>query len=254
MSTTDKLRNVCLMSHGGTGKTSLTEAMLFNAGASDRLGKVVDGNTVTDYDPEEIKRKISISTSVACCDWKGHKINLIDTPGYFDFIGEVYQGVRSADACIIPVAAKSGNQAGVEKAWDFAKNQKIAKVFFVNKMDEPNSDFNNVLEGLKKLYGTSLVPFTLPIISGETLKGYVDVMAKKAYEVQNGKSTEVSIPADLAGQIDGIFDSMKEAIAETDEDLLEKFLSGDDFTKEEFEKGLKSGKYNESRTCCFICI
>lgn len=238
---TDKLRNICLVSHGGTGKTSLTEAILFNGGATDRLGKVVDGNTTTDYDPEETKRKISISTSIACCDWKGHKINIIDTPGYFDFIGEVRSGVRVADACIIPIAAKSGNQAGIEKAWDFANEHKIPKILFVNKMDEPNVNFFNVLEELRDKYGKSLAPFIIPIISGETLKGFVNVVNMKAHEIQNDKMTEMPVPDDLKDEINKLHDMIVEAVAETDEQLLEAFLSGQEFTVEEVQKGLRAG-------------
>lgn len=238
---TDKLRNVCLMSHGGTGKTSLAEAMLFNAGTSDRLGKVVDGNTTTDYDSEEIKRKISISTSVAYCEWKGTKINIIDTPGYFDFVGEVREGVRAADACVIPVSAKSGNQAGVERAWSYAKEHKIPKIVFVNKLDEPNTNFFNVLEDLRGVFGKSLAPFMIPIISGETLTGYVNVVDMKAFECKKEKLTEISIPNELSNEIKKIHEMIVESVAESDEELLEKYLGGQEFTIEEVHKGLREG-------------
>ena len=139
--TTKEIRNVCLMGHGGSGKTSLAEAMLFNTGVLDRFGKVADGTTVMDFDPEEIKRKISISTSIAVCEWKGYKINIIDTPGYFDFVGEVKQGIRVADSAIITVSAKSGVAVGTEKAWSYAKEQGIPVLFCINKLDEENADF-----------------------------------------------------------------------------------------------------------------
>lgn len=238
---TDKLRNVCLMSHGATGKTSLTEAMLFNAGASDRLGKVIDGNTATDYDPEEIKRKISISTSVAYCEWKGTKINIIDTPGYFDFVGEVREGVRASDACVIPVSAKSGNQAGVERAWSYAKEHNIPKIIFINKVDEPNTNFFNVLENLRGVFGKSLAPFMIPIISGESLMGYVNVVEMKAFECQKEKLVEIPIPNDLNDEIKKIHEMIVESVAESDEELLEKYLGGQEFTIAEVHKGLRVG-------------
>jgi len=146
--TVDKLRNVCLLSHGGAGKTTLAEAMLFNTGVLDRFGKVNDGTTTTDYDPEEIKRKISINTAIAPCEWKDHKINIIDTPGYFDFVGEVKQGLRISDGAIILVPAKGGIAVGTEKSWAYVKEQGIPKVFVVSKMDEEHANFFEVLDQL----------------------------------------------------------------------------------------------------------
>ena len=158
-----EIRNVCLISHGGAGKTSLAEAMLYNTGVLDRLGKVVDGNTTTDYDPEEIKRKTSITTALAPYEWKGHKVNIIDTPGYFDFVGEVKQGIRVADSAVIMVSAKSGVRVGTEKSWEYAENRKIPKMIFINKMDEENANFYGVLEQLKETFGKAIAPFQVPI-------------------------------------------------------------------------------------------
>ena len=178
--TVEKLRNVCLLSHGGAGKTTLAEAMLFNTGVLDRFGKVNDGNTTTDYDPEEIRRKISINTAIAPCEWNECKINVIDTPGYFDFVGEVKQGIRVSDSAIILVPAKGGVAVGTEKSWEYAKEQGIPRMFFVSKMDEENANFFDVLKQLKEVFGKSVIAFQLPIIEGEKFTGFVDVLGMTA--------------------------------------------------------------------------
>ncbi|HEX2946249.1 MAG TPA: elongation factor G [Clostridia bacterium] len=239
--TVDKLRNVCLMSHGGAGKTTLAEAMLFNTGVLDRLGKVNDGNTTSDYDPEEIKRKISISTSIAPCEWKDHKINVIDTPGYFDFVGEVRQGIRVSDAAVILVPAKGGVAVGTEKSWAYAKEQGIPKMFFVNKMDEENANFFEVLGQLTNTFGKNVIAFQLPIVEGEKFTGFVDVLGMTAKKFDKDKLVDTAIPAGLNDKISAIKDAMNEAIAETSEDLMEKFFGGEEFTPEDIKKGLCLG-------------
>jgi len=236
-----KLRNVCLLAHGGAGKTTLAEAMLFNTGVLDRFGKVVDGNTTTDYDPEEIKRKISISTAIAPCEWKDHKINVIDTPGYFDFVGEVKQGVRVADAALILVPAKDGIQVGVEKSWAYANEQHIPRMFFVSKMDEENANFMQVYNQLVDTFGKGVIAFQIPIIDGEKFVGIVDVINMKASKFEKDKLIDIEIPSSLNSQIEEIREAIKEAVAETDEDLMEKFFSGEEFTPEEIKKGLCIG-------------
>lgn len=184
--TAGRLRNVCFMSHGGAGKTTLAEAMLFNTGVLDRFGKVNDGNTTMDYDPEEIKRKISISTSIAPCEWKDHKINIIDTPGYFDFVGEVKQATRVADSTVILVPAKGGVAVGTEKSWAYAKEQGIPRMFFVSKMDEEHANFFEILDQLRDTFGKSVIAFQLPILEGEKFVGYVDVVNMKAKKIRQG--------------------------------------------------------------------
>ncbi len=239
--TVEKLRNVCLLSHGGAGKTTLAEAMLFNTGVLDRFGKVNDGNTTTDYDPEEIKRKISINTAIAPCEWKDVKINVIDTPGYFDFVGEVKQGIRVSEAAIILVPAKGGVAVGTEKSWAYAKEHGLPKVFFVSKMDEENANFFEVLDQLTNTFGKNVIAFQLPIIEGEKFTGFVDVINMKAYKFDKDKLTDTAVPAGLNDKISAIRDALNEAIAESDEELMEKFFGGEEFTAEEMQKGLRAG-------------
>jgi len=239
--TVKKLRNVCLLSHGGAGKTTLAEAMLFNTGVLDRFGKVVDGTTTTDYDPEEIKRKISINTSIAPCEWKDHKINVIDTPGYFDFVGEVKQGIRVADGAIILVPAKGGIAVGTEKSWAYAKEQNIPKMFFISKMDEENANFFEVFDGLVNTFGSGVIAFQIPIIEKEKFVGIVDVVNMKAKKFDKDKFVETDIPADLSDKVAELREGLKEAVAETDEELMEKFFEGEDFTPEEINRGLRIG-------------
>ncbi len=239
--TVDKLRNICLMSHGGAGKTTLAEAMLFNTGVLDRFGKVLDGTTTTDYDPEEVKRKISISTAMAPCEWKDCKINVIDTPGYFDFVGEVKQGIRVADGAVILVPAKGGPAVGTEKSWAYAKEQGIPKLFFVSKMDEENANFFEVLNQLTDTFGKGVIAFQLPILEGDKFTGFVDVLNMTAKKFDKDKLTDTAIPAGLNDKISEIKDALNEAIAETDEELMEKFFGGEEFTPEEIRKGFRLG-------------
>lgn len=237
----EKLRNICLMSHGGAGKTTLAEAILFNTGVLDRLGRVADGNTTTDYDPEEIKRKISISTSMAPCEWKDHKINLLDTPGYFDFVGEVKEGIRAADGSIIVVSAKSGVAVGTEKSWAYAKEHNIPKMFYINKMDEENANFFGVLEKIINTFGKGAVAFQLPIIEGEKFTGYVDVINMNAKKFDKDKLVDIAIPDGLLDKIQGVKDALNEVIAETSEALMEKYFGGEEFTHDEIREGICRG-------------
>jgi len=239
--TVDKLRNVCLMSHGGAGKTTLAEAMLFNTGVLDRFGKVNDGNTTMDYDPEEIKRKISISTAIATCEWKDSKINIIDTPGYFDFVGEVKQGIRVADGAIILVPAKGGVAVGTEKSWDYAKEQGIPKIFYVSKMDEEHANFFEVLDQLTNTFGKGIVALQLPIIENEKFVGYVDVLTMTAKKFDKDKLVDAAVPADLNDKIAEIKEVLNEAVAETSEELMEKYFAGEEFTADEIKAGIRAG-------------
>lgn len=237
----EKIRNICFLAHGGAGKTTLAEAMLFNTGVLDRFGKVVDGTTTTDYDPEEVRRKISISTAIAPCEWKDCKINVIDTPGYFDFVGEVKQGIRVSDSAVILVPAKAGVAVGTEKSWDYTKEARIPKMFFVSKMDEENANYFLVLEKLVKTFGKGVVVFHIPIIEGEKFVGYVDIIKMNAKKFDKDKLVDTAIPADLNDKISEIREALNEAIAETDEKLMEKFFAGEEFTEEDFHIGLRIG-------------
>lgn len=239
--TIEKLRNVCLMSHGGAGKTTLTEAMLFNTGVLDRFGKVNDGTTTTDYDPEEIKRKITISTAIAPCEWKDCKINVIDTPGYFDFVGEVKQGIRVSDGAVILVPAKGGVAVGTEKSWAYANEQGIPKMFFINKMDEENANFFEVMDQLVNTFGKNVIALQLPIIEGDKYTGFVDVVGMTAKKFDKDKLVDTAIPAGLNDKLAKIKEALNEAIAETNEELMEKFFGGEEFTAEELHKGLTLG-------------
>ncbi|ODM26576.1 elongation factor G [Acetivibrio mesophilus] len=237
----DRIRNVCLMSHGGAGKTTLAEAMLFNTGVLERFGKVEDGTTTSDYDPEEIKRKSSISTSICPCEWKNHKINVIDTPGYFDFVGEVKQGIRVADSAVILVSAKSGVAVGTEKAWSQVKERNIPKFFFVNKMDDENANFFKTLDQLVATFGKNVIAFQIPIVEDSKFTGYVNIITMKASKFDKDKLIDADIPSELNDKIQDIRNALIEAIAETSEELMEKFFDGQEFTVEEISAGLRQG-------------
>ncbi|MCG8499098.1 MAG: elongation factor G [Firmicutes bacterium] len=236
-----KVRNVCLMSHGGAGKTSLAEAMLYNTGVLDRFGKVTDGTTTTDYDPEEIKRKISISTALAPCEWKGDKFNIIDTPGYFDFVGGVMEGVRVADAAVILVSGKSGVAVGTEKAWKYAVDRKIPRIVFVNKMEEDNANFYAVLDQLREKFGKAVAPFQVPIKEGDHFIGFVNVVDMKARKFDGQKVVDIPIPDGMEDKVAPVREMILESVAESSEELMEKYFEGEEFTPEEIHRALRVG-------------
>lgn len=237
----DAIRNVALIGHGGCGKTSLAEALLFASGAIDRLGKVDEGTTISDYDPDEIKRKISINATLAPCEWQGTKMNLIDTPGYADFMGDVRSALRVVEGAIIVVCAVSGMEVGTETTWDFAESNNVAKAFFINKMDRENADFYAVAEALKTRFGAGVVPVQLPIGSQDSFKGVVDLLGMKA-RIGAGKSATVGeIPADMAEAVSKYRDALIEAAAENDDELITKYLEGEELSDAEIARGLAAG-------------
>jgi elongation factor G len=238
---TNALRNICLIGHGGSGKTTLAEAMLYNTGVLERFGKVADGTTTTDFDAEEIKRKVSINTAIAPCEWKNSKINVIDTPGYFDFVGELKQGIRVSDSVVIAVPAKSGVAVGTEKAWAYAKEQNLAKCFFVSKLDEENANYFKTLDNIVEVFGKGIIPFFIPIVENEKFTGIVDIIKGKGYKFDKEKLVEIAIPSDISSKISSIMDSINESVAETDEKLMDKFFNEEMFTPDEIAKGLKIG-------------
>ncbi len=237
----ESIRNVCLLGHGGAGKTTLAESMLFLTGATDRFGTVVDGNTVMDFDAEEIRRKFSIGTSIAPVEWAGFKINLIDTPGYFDFVGEQKQGLIVADGALILAGGKDGVQVGTEKAWAAANERKLPRIFLISKIDEENSDFKKVFTQLKDTFGKSVIALEVPIFEDAKAVGVVNVATMKA-AIHKGKEViETDIPEKMMPLIQEYRDGIIEAVAETHEELMEKYFSGESFTDEEILHGLHDG-------------
>ncbi len=244
MAVTNEIRNVCLMSHGNAGKSTIVEAMLYNAKHIDRMGKIEDGNTTSDYDPEEIKRKISINTSLISLDWEGKVINVLDTPGFFDFVGEQIEAAEVCENAIIAVSGKSGVSAGTEKAWRLADEHGLAKLVFVNKLDDPKSDYAKVIEQLNDTFGKSIAPFTFPIKVDDKLIGFVDVIKMRAKMFTGPEATYEPIPdshIDIANRSREI---LNESIAEVSDELMEKFFAGEAFTEEEIKKALKVGIKN----------
>lgn len=237
----EKIRNVVLVGHGGNGKTTLAESFLYRTGAIDRMGKISDGTTTCDYDPEEIKRKISIQTAVAPVEWNGYKINLLDTPGYFDFAGEVMQAVRVADAGIITVTAKSGVSVGTEKAWRALSLARLPKILYMSKLDEDNADFDRSFTGLREVLGSTVTPFVIPIMEGEKTIGICNVVDKKSYHMEGEKLVEGPVPANLVDRVEELREIVVERVAETSEELMEKFFAGEEFTEEEMAEGIKEG-------------
>ncbi|HHY96286.1 MAG TPA: elongation factor G [Firmicutes bacterium] len=236
------IRNLALASHGGAGKTSLAEAMLFRAGAVDRLGRVDEGNATMDFDPEEVKRKVSISTSVAPLEWGGCKINLIDTPGYFDFVGEVKAGMRVAEAVCILCDAVAGVEVGTELVGEYARDAGLPVLFFANKMDRENANFTRTLESLRDNVGQAVIPLTVPIGAEARLRGVVDVIGQKAWLWEGDKPgnppKEGPVPEDMAGEVAGYRAQLMEAAAEGSDDFLMKYLEGEELGDQEMWQGL----------------
>ena len=242
MYTVNAIRNICLLGHSGSGKSALAESLLYMTGAILRMGKNADGNTVSDYDPEEVRRNISISTSVIPVEYNNVKINILDTPGAFDFSGATMEALRAADAAILVISAKDGITVGFEKAWKYCEERNMPRFVYISKVDEDNSDYNATFEALREKYGNKIAPVVVPIWnSAKKVTGIIDVLNKRAYEMQNLKRVEIAVPADKESVIEEFNDALKEAVAETDEELMDRFFEGDDFTYREMLDGLHTG-------------
>ena len=242
MFTANSIRNVCLLGHSGSGKSALAESLLYMTGAIDRIGKNADGNTVSDYDPEEIRRNISISTSLIPLTYKNMKINLLDTPGGFDFSGAVMEALRAADAAVIVCSAKDGITVGFEKAWKYCEERNMPCFVYISKVDEENADYNVTFNALRERYGNRIAPVVVPIWDdNHKVTGIIDVLNKRAFEMQNLKRVEIPVPEGKESVITEFNDALKESVAETSDEFMDKFFGGEDFTYAEMIKGLHTG-------------
>src|SRR5713101_369349 len=244
--TAEHIRNVALISHVGSGKTSLIDAALYDSGAVTRQGKVDDGTSISDYDPDELKRHMSLNVKVLPVEWKDHKINFIDTPGYADFVGEVKAGLRVADAALVVVTAEKGVEVGTELTWQYADERKLPRMVLINKLDRENTSFDQALESLRNQFGLKVVPLQLPIGEQSGFKGVIDLVSQKGYTFEGGnKVQEVPIPADLKDKISSYREQLIESAVESDDEVMEKFLEGEELSDEEIlsvvKKGTRSG-------------
>ncbi len=238
--TTDKIRNVVLLGHGGSGKTSLAEAFAYLSGITSRMGKVPDGNTVSDYGKEEQKRKFSINASVIPIEWEGHKINVIDTPGYFDFVGEAEEAVSAAGAAVIVVNGKSGIEVGTQKAWELCEKYKLPRFIYVSNMDVDNASFRQVVEDMTNLYGKKMAPFNLPIREDEKFVGYVNVVSETGHRWRGKEVVDCEIPEYNKKNLELCRDTLMEAVAETSEEMMERYFGGETFSDAEIRAALRT--------------
>ena len=238
--TTDKIRNVVLLGHGGSGKTSLAEAFAYLSGITSRMGKVADGNTLSDYSKEEQKRKFSINASIIPIEWEGYKINVIDTPGYFDFVGEAEEAVSAAGAAIIVVNGKSGIEVGTQKAWELCEKYKLPRFVYVSNMDVDNASFRQVVEDMTNLYGKKMAPFNLPIRESEKFVGYVNVVSETGHRWQGKEVVDCEIPEYNKANLELCRDTLMEAVAETSEEMMERYFGGETFSDAEIRAALRT--------------
>lgn len=249
----DKIRNVALLGHGGQGKTTLAEAMLFNAKVIDRMGKVQDGTTVSDYDPEEINRHISIGLSLLPFEYNEHKINMLDTPGFFDFAGQMREGISAADSAVIVISAVSGVDVGTKKAFELCNRNGVAKMVFINSCDRENANYKDVVLALQQQYGNFVTAIQLPIMRDKDFAGFVDLVANKAYEFDKDIGLkEIPIPSDMVNECSVYREKIIDVAAESDDNLMEKYFDGQELTLEEIIAGLRVG-YCSGRICPVSC-
>ena len=243
---TNKLRNLALVGHSGAGKTSLTESLLYFTKAIDRVGKVSDGNTVSDYEKQEIKRKISIQTSIVPVEYKDYKVNFIDAPGFFDFEGEVLNALRASESALFVIDGENGIEVGTEKYWKYTENISLPRIIFVNKLDKENAKFNQVVSDLHIDFSKKIIPLTLTLGEGENFEGLIDVIDKKAFKYVDGKVEEVEIPEIRLEEVNAVYEEIQEVVAESDDELMDKYFSGESFTDEEFKEGFRKAIINGS--------
>lgn len=253
-----KIKNIAVAGHAGSGKTTLVEALLYEAGVTDRLGKVADGNTVSDYTADETRRKCSVYTSLSCYEKDGFKVNLLDTPGLLDYEQAMVEGISACGCAMITVSGKSGVKVGTHKAYKYAKKMKKPAMFVVTKLDDENANFNNVLTQLKTEFGPTVCPVVVPVIADRQIVSYVNLIEMKAYRYENGKAVETDMPTaevseKMGYRIDGLIEAVSEAVAETDEELFEKFFSGESFTQKELTDGIHKG-LNEGIITPVTCV
>ena len=246
--TAKNIRNIALLGHGGDGKTMLAEDMLYLTKGSDRLGSIAAGTTVSDFDPEEVKRQYSISTSLIPVEFEGIKINLLDNPGFFDFAGEIVQSLRVADAGMIVLSAKGGIAVGAEKAWKSLKDAGLPTMFYISKMDEENANYYKVVDDMRAMFGNTVVPLQFPIMNGEKCVGLVDVLSKTARDTQGN---DMALTAEAEERLEEYLAKLSEQVAETSEELMDKFFMEEPFTMDELIQGLKDGLRQRSITPVF---
>ena len=238
--TTDKIRNVAVLGHGGSGKTTLVESMAYLAGVTNRMGKVDDGNTISDYDKEEIKRGFSITTSVVPIEWGDTKINILDTPGFFDFVGEVEEAVSAADAAIIVINGKSGVEVGTQKAWEICEKYNLPRLICVTGMDDDNASFRQIVQDMQDLYGKKIAPFHIPLRANEKFIGLINIISKNAYKWdRNGNTVPTDVPDYSMENLELLREKLVESVAETSEEYMERYFEGDEFSENEIRQALR---------------
>src|SRR5947209_569537 len=238
----EQIRNVALISHVGAGKTSLVDAALYDSGAATRQGKVDEGSSVADYDPDELKRGMTLHAKVIPVEWKNTKINFIDTPGYADFVGEVKAGLRVADAVLVVVTAEKGVEVGTELTWQYADERNLPRMVLINKLDRENTSFDNALKSLRDHFGIKVVPLQIPIGEQSAFRGVVDLVSQKGYTFEGGnKVQEIPVPAELKDSISTYREQLIESAVESDDTIMEKFLEGEELSDEEILSVVKQG-------------
>ena len=236
----NNIRNILIAGHAGSGKTTLTEALVYFSGAAERMGRVEDGTTISDFDPEEAKRKASLSASVVPVEYEGIKYNLIDAPGLFDFEAGEYEGIRAAESVLVCVSGRSGVTVGAEKAFQLARKNGKATMVFISKCDLENANYFKILEEMKIKFGSTVCPCVVPAKLDDGTPVYINLFSQKAFKYESGKQIQVELP-DIGHRFQGLIEAMSEAIAETDDELMEKFFGGEPFTTEEIVEGMRKG-------------
>ena len=251
----DKIRNIAMIGHGSSGKTSMTSAFLFNAGVTSRLAKVVKGNTLTDYDPEEIDRQISINSAVCHLDWNNHKINIVDCPGYTNFLWDTRACLRAVDGGVVTVCGASGVEVGTEKVWEMLEEFNLPRIITINKLDRENVDYRRTLDSIQQFFGRQAVSVQLPIGKEKDFSGIVDLVEKKAFTFEkdeSGKFKETEVPENLKSEVDKRAEELVEMVAENDEQLMEQYFEKGELSPEELRKGLKKAVFSRQLYPVFV--